>query len=185
MSRIVTAAEARRVPWKNGRGTTLELATDAVEPGGPWTWRLAIADVPERGGFSAYPGIDRSMLVVEGSGLTLVRGADALVVPHAGPALAFAGEDEIVGVPQGAGVRDLNLMLARDRWRGALSIPDARDGGAEGEMVLVHALGGPLDVRVGDWEAALAEGDTLVTAGRLAFACAKGARAGVVTLSSA
>jgi environmental stress-induced protein Ves len=44
--RILPPEHARRVPWKNGRGSTLELATDATAPGEPWTWRLSIADVP-------------------------------------------------------------------------------------------------------------------------------------------
>jgi environmental stress-induced protein Ves len=41
-------------------------------------------------------------------------------VPTHGRALAFAGEANCVGDPLGAGVRDFNLMVVRDRWRGEL-----------------------------------------------------------------
>ena len=50
--RLLAPAASRRVPWKNGLGVTLEVATDAVSAGGEWTWRLSIADVPSRAPFS-------------------------------------------------------------------------------------------------------------------------------------
>lgn len=120
----------RRVPWKNGLGTTLEIATDAAELGGPWSWRLSLADVPSRAPFSAFPGIDRHLAVLDGLGMRLHHGqADtdspaqrSIEIPREGTAFAFAGEASYVGEPVGSGVRDANLMLDRRRWRGSLEI---------------------------------------------------------------
>ncbi len=120
----------RRVPWKNGLGTTLEIATDATEPGGPWSWRLALADVPSRAPFSIFSEIDRHLAVLDGLGMKLYRGeADttdaaqqSIAIPREGTAFAFAGEEVFVGEPIGHGVRDANLMLDRQRWRGSLEI---------------------------------------------------------------
>jgi len=156
----------RRVPWKNGLGTTLELATDAAEPGAAWTWRLSIADVPARAAFSHFPGIDRHLACLDGAGLELTRDGRTIAVPREGTAFAFAGEDSIDGAPLGAGVRDINLMLDRARWRGAMRIVrHARDARAlHGDAILVHAAPGGGDVRVTSHgeTALLCAGHTLV-----------------------
>jgi len=119
---LLTPSHYRRVPWKNGLGSTLEIATNAAEPGGPWTWRLSLADVPTRAPFSAFHGIDRHLAVLDGAGMTLERAAEQIEVPREGRAFSFAGEDAIVGTPVGSGVRDANLMLHRAHWTGSLEI---------------------------------------------------------------
>ena len=92
--RIVRAESLARVPWKNGGGTTAEIA-DSPEGAGfdAFDWRISFAEVESDGPFSAFPGIDRTLMLVEGARLELaVEG-----VPHAlaapGDALSFAGEE--------------------------------------------------------------------------------------------
>ena len=158
-----------RLPWKNGLGSTLEIATDAAEPGAPWSWRLSVADVPARAPFSNFPGIDRHIAVLDGAGLLLGRGAERIDAPRAGAAFSFAGEDAIVGDPIGSGVRDANLMLDRRRWTGSLEILriDAkREIAFNSDVVLIHLRGGAksAEVRIGD-ESARPEADSTLVAG--------------------
>ena len=139
---LLTPSHYRRVPWKNGLGSTLELATNAAEPGGPWTWRLSLADVPTRASFSAFPGVDRHLAVLDGAGMKLEREAERIEVPREGRAFSFAGEDAIVGTPVGSGVRDANLMLDRTKWTGSLEIQRVRERHlleVEADVVLVFA----------------------------------------------
>jgi environmental stress-induced protein Ves len=139
---FLTPSHYRRVPWKNGLGSTLEIATDAAEPCGPWTWRLSLADVPTRAPFSAFPGIDRHLAVLDGAGMTLERAAERIEVPREGRAFSFAGEDTITGTPVGSGVRDANLMLDRAKWTGSLEIQrvhERRSIEVEGDVVLIFA----------------------------------------------
>jgi hypothetical protein len=139
---LLTPSHYRRVPWKNGLGSTLELATNAAEPGGPWTWRLSLADVPTRASFSAFPGVDRHLAVLDGAGMTLERAAERIEVPREGRAFSFAGEDAITGTPVGSGVRDANLMLDRAKWTGSLEIQrvhERRSIEVEGDVVLIFA----------------------------------------------
>jgi environmental stress-induced protein Ves len=145
---ILNASNRRRVPWKNGGGMTLEIATDAGTVGGEWSWRISIADVPERSAFSVYPGVDRFLMRLDGTHLVIVNGENTFTVPDTGTALAFPGEEEVVGTPTGDGVRDVNLMVRRDRWRGALHI--LRDGcmNIDAPKVLVHAAHGDLEIHV-------------------------------------
>lgn len=168
--RILTPSDHRRLPWKNGLGSTLEIATDATEAGAPWTWRLSFADVPSRAPFSSFPGIDRHIAVLDGTGLALERGAERIEVPREGLAFAFAGEDAIVGEPIGPAVRDANLMLDRRHWTGSLEIMRIGAGrtvAIDSDVMLIHLHGGTKSVesRIRDESSTLEADSTLVCGG--------------------
>lgn len=134
------------MPWKNGRGRTLELASDA-ESGAGWTWRLSLADVAESGPFSLFPGCDRLIALVDGDSMRL-RTIDRFApIPREGPAFAFSGDHPADGVLDGGPCRDINLIVRRDRWKPSLALRRGLAKAAlKGEVVLVHALGGRVRV---------------------------------------
>jgi hypothetical protein len=168
--RLIAPAASRRVPWKNGLGATLEVATDAAEPGGEWTWRLSIADVPSRAAFSSFPGIDRFIACLAGPGLALERDGARQRVPAQGDALPFPGEAPVTGEPLGPGVRDVNLMLRRDRWRGRMTLARGQALTLEAPLVIVLAAEGSAALRVDTPEGAveILPGHTLIASGRVA-----------------
>lgn len=174
--KLITPAASRRVPWKNGLGAALEIASDADAPGGEWTWRLSIADVPTRALFSAFPGIDRFIACLAGPGLALEIGGARRSVPSEGDALSFLGEDVVTGEPLGAGVRDINLMLRRDRWRGRMTLSRGRALTLSAPLVIVHAPEGRSALRVVTPQGPvdLSPGHTLVADGRVAIPEASG-----------
>ncbi len=169
--RILAPDVSRRVPWRNGLGATLEIATDAAVPGGEWTWRLSIADIAGRVPFSAFPGIDRFIACLAGPGLNLERAGAHALAPREGEALAFSGEEVVTGSPLGPGVSDVNLMLRRDRWRGRMVLVRGRALALEAPLVLVHAPAHSAVLRVESVEGGceLAPGSTLVAHGRVAI----------------
>jgi len=168
MPRVLGPTDFRRVPWKNGLGTTLELATDATEAGGAWTWRLSVADVPMRSAFSRFDGIDRQLAVLEGDGMRLWRAQPESpdAVPVEGAALRFRGEDALEGEPLGAGVRDVNLMTARGAWRGALRVvrgaAPALSLRADVSIAYLHAAGRAISLEADGERIALAPGSLVV-----------------------
>ncbi|SFQ52602.1 hypothetical protein SAMN05216229_1308 [Geopseudomonas sagittaria] len=117
MHRFSLAAAPRR-PWKNGGGETRELA---VAPPGAglddFDWRLSCAQVANGGPFSAFPGVDRSLAVLDGAGLRLecADGATHLLSAESAP-LAFPGELAVTATLPGGPVGDFNLMTRRARW---------------------------------------------------------------------
>ena len=61
--------DARRVPWKNGRGATEELALwprDSRFEQDDFEWRISKAVVDESGPFSMFPGFERILVVLRG-----------------------------------------------------------------------------------------------------------------------
>src|SRR6185369_11614525 len=72
MFRLLTPSDYRPMPWKNGGGRTIEIA---VHPVGAtldaFQWRVSIADIERDGPFSRFPGIDRTIVLLEGAGMHL------------------------------------------------------------------------------------------------------------------
>ncbi|MDF3836776.1 HutD family protein, partial [Cupriavidus basilensis] len=82
-------------PWKNGGGVTREIAAWPEGAGmGDFQWRVSVADIAADGPFSAFPGIDRQIVLLEGAGVRLQ--ADDGSFDHrldtVGAPFAFAGE---------------------------------------------------------------------------------------------
>lgn len=108
------------MPWKNGGGSTTELAI--FPPGATlenFVWRLSSAYVESAGPFSHFAGVDRSLAILSGDGLIL-HGHDEHSVPthvhldQGSQAYRFPGELAIQAELCGGPVLDLNLMTRRD-----------------------------------------------------------------------
>ncbi|WP_210546654.1 HutD family protein [Rhodoferax sp. PAMC 29310] len=56
-------------PWRNGGGTTRELAVWPETQN--WVWRMSVAEVAQGGPFSAFPGVHRWFSVLSGAGVQL------------------------------------------------------------------------------------------------------------------
>lgn len=131
---IVRGADIAVTPWKNGMGRTRELAIHPVGAAlGDFDWRVSVAEVDSAAPFSAFPGVDRQIALLEGAGFVM-RFADGsehrLDEPYA--PFAFAGEASVdVRLIDGA-TRDFNLMLRRG----------VADGRIETWRAGAHALDG-------------------------------------------
>lgn len=164
----LAAADARRVPWRNGRGTTLELALwppQADFGRGDFAWRLARAAVDEDGPFSAFPGFERVLVVLDGAGLRLEHGG-AAPGARVGPLspYRFAGEWPTTARLAGGRVEDLNLLLRRGAVDGGLSVLRAGSRTvleAGPGHALAHVLAGTLQARAPAGDARATAGETL------------------------
>ena len=76
-----------------------------------------MADVASDGPFSSFPGIDRTLIVVEGEGIEL--DVEGIVYPldAANPKLSFSGDDITTGRLLSGPIRDLNVMTRRGQFR--------------------------------------------------------------------
>ncbi|MGJ7903782.1 HutD/Ves family protein [Lysobacter sp. 1R34A] len=126
----IPANEYRRERWRNQFGWTREIVRmsrqneaglDRPIPGEDWDWRLSIAEIERDAPFSAFPGVDRELVLLSGNGLRL-RFDDGevheLLPPH--DKLRFAGERAVQGELLDGLTHDFNLMWRRDRVRAEL-----------------------------------------------------------------
>lgn len=112
-----TPASYRRVPWKNGRGVTEELALwppGAVFERGDFDWRISKARVAEPGPFSVFQGYERILVVTEGAGLVLSHG-DHAPRERLRPLepWRFAGEWPTTGAIPDGPIADFNVLFRR------------------------------------------------------------------------
>jgi uncharacterized protein len=119
-------------------------------------WRVSIAEIAAPGPFSAFPGLDRRLAVLDGR-LSLAVGREPpQELSPSSPALHFAGHVLVHAHPIAGTVTDLNVMTRRGRFSSTLAVLDVREAFAPragAPTTLILALGA-LTVRCGAavWE---------------------------------
>jgi environmental stress-induced protein Ves len=159
--RRLTPRDYRRMPWRNGGGTTTEIAIapeGASVSGERFLYRVSIADVATDGPFSRFEGYDRHIMLLAGAGMTLECGEHGRIELRRFEPRAFAGDWAIVGALVAGPVRDFNLMVDRTRATSTLEVEQV-DGPRwlacePGHVCILHVIEGALD--------GADEGDTLV-----------------------
>jgi len=163
---IVRFDELQAVPWKNGLGITREIA---AAPAGAsmdaFLWRVSIADVDTASPFSRFPGIDRTIVLLEGDGFTMTLDGTrthALTVPC--EPFSFPGEAQVAVALAGGATRDFNLMVRRgaargelEVWRQTQQVQQARQSTQpqrgrtlSADVALLYCASGALTVTLGD-----------------------------------
>ncbi|MFI6872121.1 HutD family protein [Streptomyces sp. NPDC050400] len=160
--RLLPAAARTAVPWKNGGGVTREIA-GAPEGAGTadFRWRVSLAEVAGDGPFSAFPGVDRTLTMVEGDGMELtVAGRPRLIESPYEPR-DFAGDVATDCRLLGGPVVNFNVMWRRDAVAAPPAVAVVRSA-LPVEAALVVALsdaGAELGGRtLGRYDAALVDG---------------------------
>ncbi|BAS11305.1 protein ves [Arthrobacter sp. Hiyo4] len=121
---IIRFAELRSEPWRNSGGVTRELASHpkaASAQDGAWDWRVSIADVSKAGDFSAFPGMERVLTVIDGELLLLTVDGDEHPLEKYRP-FRFSGEAAAHGALPTGDIRDLNVIARTGSFKGFTSI---------------------------------------------------------------
>lgn len=118
------------MPWKNGGGTTTELASslDQDESTSDFLWRISIAHVASDGPFSKFDGYDRILTMIKGNGMQLgCEEADDLDVSHPFMPHAFSGDWAIDGKLNDGPIDNFNLIFDRSKAKGQVVFCSARN----------------------------------------------------------
>lgn len=158
--RLIRRGEARATPWKNGGGITYGLAAFPEGAGfEDFLWRLSMAEVASDGPFSAFPGIDRTLTLLDGKGIALDFSGSAVTLAPGSAPFSFPGEAPVVGRLLDGPILDLNVMTRRGRVAHHVRLLRAGEAAPAGTVALVSRRDG---ARVG--EARLARADCLLGA---------------------
>lgn len=167
LMRVLRAATYQRRPWKNGGGETAEII---VSPAGAlfdnFDWRISMAHVATPGPFSQFPGVDRTLSVIEGNGLILAfQGRPPVSLDRHSAPLSFPGDIAVDSRLAEGPIDDLNVMTRRDRCyhrvaRHGLTMPTRLQ--LSGKTTIVVAIGGTVEVLIDPQAATLAPKDALL-----------------------
>ena len=150
---LLGPADYRAMPWRNGLGTTVELAKQELTDGSGFAWRLSMADVTSDGEFSNFSGYDRCLLLLEGAGLTLDCADSVHRLEQPLQAARFRGEDATFATLHDGPVRDFNIMTLR-RYCSAQVHSQAHARAAsldvDADLLLVYAVDAELQLDSAD-----------------------------------
>lgn len=150
MSRLafLPAAGHLRMPWRNGLGSTLEIARDTATTATDFGWRVSLADVTQSGAFSPFAGMTRIISVIEGAGMRLHVDGEITAPLGCWQAFFFSGDAQVSCELLDGPIRDFNLIYRADRYAaeldwvsidGAWELDDSR-------ALLLFCAGGSLEV---------------------------------------
>lgn len=116
MTVLIPYAGLTPVSWKNGGGTTIEIAVGPPDAGfDDFDWRVSLATIASDGAFSRFPGVARTLALVEGHGMTLRIDDAPVMVNKAAPVVCFAGEAQVQATLGRGQNLDFNVMTRKGR----------------------------------------------------------------------
>ena len=111
MIEIIQPTQFKTVPWKNGKGETIEMA---INPGGTldsFDWRLSMASVLEDGIFSNFTGYTRNLILIDGEGINLQHNDNKIDrLSRLLNVATFDGGNKTVGNLHRNEITDLNVI---------------------------------------------------------------------------
>ena len=122
--RVIRFRDLTPRPWRNGGGITRDIA--ARSDGRGLTWRVSVADVDVSGNFSAFPGLDRVLMLCRGTNMRVtVDHTDHLLQPW--DIVRFSGEALTHATLLDGPTVDLNVMTRRHSARATTSLGTIED----------------------------------------------------------
>lgn len=117
MTTLITFAGLTPVQWKNGGGSTTQIAIAPPEAGyDDFDWRVSLATIASDGEFSQFPDVDRTLVLLEGHGATLdIDGEERVLLCDDEPMVAFDGESKVYAKLNRGATTDFNVMTRRSR----------------------------------------------------------------------
>lgn len=117
MTVLIPFAGLSPVPWKNGGGSTTQIAVGPPDASlDDFDWRISLATIAEDGEFSVFPDIDRTLALVEGAGAVLdIDGEDQVLLCADDPVASFDGDSRVSARLTHGPTTDFNVMTRRER----------------------------------------------------------------------
>ncbi|WP_407316567.1 HutD family protein [Pseudomonas sp. nanlin1] len=142
------AADYIAMPWKNGGGTTQEIARDAGIDLEGFGWRVSVASIGESGEFSRFSGYQRVITVITGAGMLL--NIDGVAQPEllALQPFAFKGDSLVECRLLNGPISDFNLIYSPERFHARLQWVDGPQRFfSSAQTVLVFSVGDQVQVQ--------------------------------------
>jgi environmental stress-induced protein Ves len=126
-------------------GVTREIARFPADADNEhFLWRVSVAEVTSAAPFSAFPGIDRHIALLDGDGFTMtLDGTQEHRLHTPFEPFAFSGEAHVDVALVGGPTRDFNLMVRRAEAQGSVTVCDKPGSHvADASCVLLYVLRG-------------------------------------------
>jgi environmental stress-induced protein Ves len=150
--KIYSPQSFQTLPWRNGLGSTVELLAETPNKNEAFSWRLSIASVANDGPFSDFSGYDRTLLLLEGTGITLNKPNGIFKVLNSSLDYAnFKGEDLIDATLHDGPIKDFNIMTLRSICTSSVTAIDETSESLlniNADKLLVYSIK-PVNIKIG------------------------------------
>ena len=108
------------MPWRNGLGSTVEIMKRTIPDSEDFVWRISMADVVTDGPFSCFNNSDRTLLLLNGNGMTLdikkeqTNSTETISLSDPLQGARFRGDDPTIATLHNGPITDFNIMTHRD-----------------------------------------------------------------------
>jgi uncharacterized protein len=118
MIEIIPPSQFKTVPWKNGKGETVEMAINPDGTLAHFDWRLSMASVIEDGVFSNFSGYSRNLILIAGNSINLQHN-DCKIdrLTQLLDVATFDGGDKTVGNLPAGEITDFNVITRSSRYK--------------------------------------------------------------------
>jgi environmental stress-induced protein Ves len=170
---ILTPNDFVSMPWKNGLGHTVEIIRKDSPGDADFVWRLSMADVTTDGEFSNFKGYDRTLLLLEGNGITLTHASgqpDVLETPL--QVAHFKGDESTIAKLHNGPIKDFNVMTRRTQCTAEVITCVQQEGRSldvDANNLFVYAVNGELKIDLSVSETIFIPGQHLLVAGHLKY----------------
>ena len=150
--KIYSPQSFQTLPWRNGLGSTVELLAETPNKNEDFSWRLSIASVANDGPFSDFSGYDRTLILLEGPGVTLNKPNGIFKVLNSSLDYAnFKGEDLIDAALHDGPIKDFNVMTLRSICKSSVTAIDETSESLlniNADKLLVYSIK-PVNIQIG------------------------------------
>jgi environmental stress-induced protein Ves len=161
---IISPDQYRAVAWKNGLGITQELASggDNIDI---FDWRLSMAPVINNGDFSDFEHYDRTLILINGNGLTLDHDSgqqDRL--NHRFDMAHFDGGWKTSAKLHDGDILDFNVMTRKNKCRSKVTVSDGSNDhhlSPSAGVLLIYSVDSEISVMAPDSSAIELQGKHL------------------------
>jgi environmental stress-induced protein Ves len=106
----------KTIPWKNGKGETIELAINYGGNLDDFVWRLSMASVVEDGVFSDFSGYQRNLILIEGNGINLQHDHSKIdKLSNILDIASFDGACSTLGNLHAGAITDFNVITHKEK----------------------------------------------------------------------
>ena len=165
--RILRSTDHKKMPWKNGGGITTEIAVFPPDAGlDDFHWRVSTARVEQNGPFSIFPGVDRSLCLLDGFGVTLkAQGRMPFGMTRRCEPFVFAADVPSEAILMSGPITDLNVMTRRGLYESEVQLVEVSGRlplAKAAEVSILIADGEGLSIEDGDRTVKLERGDAVL-----------------------
>ena len=169
MFSIIPPSQFKTVPWKNGKGETIELAINEGGTLDKFDWRVSIASVVEDGVFSDFSGYHRNLVLISGNGICLshINSSNEKLPDNKLDSLlkvaSFDGGNQTTGQLSDGSITDFNIITNNKKYQAKVKTftSNSKVQFNNAHLTFCYSLSDNLKLKTADTESTLPQGHLL------------------------